>query len=107
MGKDIIQVLRDDTDRAMDLTGASGVSLVVRSALSGRRLVGKFTGSIDQTGTAPNIVNQGQVRVPVTALLVQNPGDYLYEYELTMPGPKPATVPNNGYGTLRIDPDLG
>jgi hypothetical protein len=107
LGKDLIQILTDSSGGPLDLTGASGVQFIVRAATADRRLVGKFTGAIDQVGTAPNITNQGQVRCPPTAALVFNAGDFLYEWELSYPGSEPVTVPNNSYGTLRIDPDLG
>jgi hypothetical protein len=92
----LVTVLEDD-DGPIDLTNAASVKVLMKSGAT--RVSGRCTIAGDPT---TGIVTYQWVS-PDTDVA----GTYDVEFEITWPSSRPETVPNSGYKSVVIEPDLG
>lgn len=92
----LVATLTDD-DGPIDLTNADHVTVFWRGT----------AGSGDGRCTVDGDPTTGIVTYQWIAGDTDNPGSYDVEYEIMWPSTRPETVPNSGYRSIVIEPDLG
>lgn len=92
-----------DDGVSIDLTNAVQVKLLMKTTTTSpvHLVSGIMTIDPDQ------VVNRGKVSYDWIAGDTDTPDTYQVEFEITWPNAEPQTVPNEGYRTIVIEPDLG